>query len=143
MGKKYQFGFTVIVMDIDFFKHVNDTYGHPAGDEVLRQFTEKIAMNIRKEDTLSRYGGEEFAVLLHKTTEDYGRTIAEKLLNIIRSTGFQVDGHTIDITISIGLVQYSDDYENFDHMMKVADQALYKAKNNGRDQIFFGKVGTE
>lgn len=137
--KKYNFEFTMILMDIDCFKQINDTYGHPAGDDVLRQFAEIVTHNIRKEDTFSRYGGDEFAMLLHKTSQDSGYAIVEKLMNIVRDNRFNIEENSISITISIGLVQYSERFSNFDHMMKAADNALYEAKNNGRNQIVVSK----
>lgn len=135
VADKYMIDFSIILMDIDFFKAVNDKYGHPAGDSILRQLSDRISANIRKEDTFSRYGGEEFAVLLHKTSEKQGMAIAQKLLKLVEEEPFYYENHKINITISIGIVHYSGDYKDFDHMMKVADRALYQAKETGRNRI--------
>lgn len=127
--------YSIILFDIDYFKRVNDTYGHPAGDALLKQLARLISQNIRKTDLFSRYGGEEFAILLRKTSRKESEIIAEKLLNIVRDHTFMLDNNAVKITISIGMIQYSKNFSNFDEMMKLVDNALYDAKENGRDRI--------
>ncbi len=134
-ARNHVYCFTILLFDIDFFKKVNDKYGHPAGDALLIELTELIAKNIRKTDLFARYGGEEFAILLGNTGNNDGLSIAEKLLEKVRTSVFMIDGNPIRITVSIGLTEYSHDFSNFDDMMKAADNALYSAKENGRDQI--------
>lgn len=140
IARKYNYVFSIILMDIDFFKKVNDTYGHQVGDQLLQQLTERISENVRKEDTFSRYGGEEFAILLNRTTTGEAFTIANKLLSLIRDDPFIIESIPIQLTISIGLVQYEREFKDFDHIMKVADTALYCAKDNGRDRIVVGRL---
>lgn len=135
LASKYDFEFSLILFDIDFFKNVNDQFGHPIGDILLQQLTELITENIRKEDIFSRYGGEEFALLLRKTNKQTGYHIAEKLLHIIEGHSFIIEDHLINITVSIGISQFSKEYPGFDHMMKTADRALYQAKSLGRNQV--------
>lgn len=134
LAKKYHDTFTLILFDIDLFKHINDQYGHPAGDEVLRQLATLVKSNIREEDVCARYGGEEFALLVHKDQES-SVSIATKLLEVIRNQRFIVEEQVIQITVSIGITQYNERLKDFDHMMKIADKALYRAKSNGRNQI--------
>jgi diguanylate cyclase (GGDEF)-like protein len=133
--KKLDETFTLLIFDIDYFKRVNDQYGHPVGDKLLQELTALVMHHIRKEDTLSRYGGEEFAILLRNANHEIGYTIAEKLLFLIREHSFTIDGHDIQISVSIGVTSYTSELKDFDQMMKIADKALYKAKNNGRNQV--------
>ncbi len=134
-ARNHSYFFTIVLLDIDFFKNVNDKYGHPVGDVLLKELTELITNNIRKTDIFARYGGEEFAILLGNTNHDEGYAIAEKLLSIIKNHVFVIDGNQMSITVSMGLTQYTHDFDTFDEMMKTADNALYAAKENGRDQI--------
>lgn len=129
--------FSLIVFDIDYFKKVNDRYGHPVGDELLKQLSILVTSKIRKDDIFSRYGGEEFAILLKNTNSVQGRKIANELLEIIENEIFKVDEIEIQITISIGLIQYVKNIKEFNEMMKLADKALYSAKENGRNQVAF------
>ena len=140
MARKHDHEFTVLLLDIDFFKGVNDSYGHPAGDELLRQFTEAITRNIRETDSFYRYGGEEFVLILDRTRKVDAYRIAEKLLDIIRDMDFELVGNNIRITVSAGLVQYSDNFRDFDQMIMYADNALYKAKREGRDRIVVAEI---
>lgn len=135
LANKYHHDFTLIIFDIDHFKTINDRYGHPVGDVILQKLSELITKNTRKEDTFSRYGGEEFAILVRKVGRESGVVLAHKLMDIIRETDFYVEGQSIKVTVSMGVVQYTKDYNSFDHIMKAADNALYEAKHNGRNQI--------
>ena len=133
LAKEHNHVFTLILFDIDYFKRVNDQYGHPVGDQVLRKLAGLLHENMRAEDTISRYGGEEFAILVRRGGEN-GLTIANKLLEVISEEAFCIEGYEIHITVSIGVAKYSKDLKDFDHMMNRADNALYKAKDNGRNQ---------
>lgn len=135
LARKYGHEFTLIVFDIDYFKTVNDQYGHPAGDAVLIQLTDLIKKSMRKEDVFARYGGEEFAVITRKTTLATGQTIAQKLHKKIESYGFIVEKKVLSMTVSVGVVQYKTTYKDFDTMMRDADKALYVAKESGRNRI--------
>lgn len=135
LASKYDFDFTLLLFDIDFFKNINDQYGHPIGDVLLQLLTQLITEHIRKEDVFSRYGGEEFALLLRKTDQRTGCLIANKLLHFIENHKFNIEGYEIAITVSIGVSGFSKESPGFDHMMKTADRALYQAKSLGRNRV--------
>lgn len=129
-------GFSFLLFDIDYFKSINDAYGHPVGDSILIQLTELIQSNIRHQDILARYGGEEFAVILKDVTPEEGVQIAEKIRKKIELHPFVINQHlTAKLTISIGVVTFDSRYDSFDDMVITADKALYKAKENGRNQV--------
>ena len=134
--KKYDRDFTLALIDIDFFKRINDQYGHPAGDEILIQLTKLISSSIRQNDIFSRYGGEEFAIILKDTTQGYAFQIIDKLRIKIENHTFIVENNiSIKLTISAGMVQFSDAYASFDLMVRNVDNYLYQAKNGGRNKV--------
>ncbi len=133
-SERYNHPISLMVLDIDFFKKVNDTYGHTAGDEVLKKLSQILLENLRNTDVAARLGGEEFAVLLPETDKEDMLQIAERLLQHIRQTEIQVDGHVLSITSSIGVITINKDFQ-MKEMLERADAALYRAKENGRDQI--------
>ncbi len=135
LARKYKCDFSLIIFDLDNFKLINDQYGHPVGDIVLQKLSELIMSNTRDEDTFARYGGEEFAILLCKTNCEKAVAMADKLLHLVRETSFVIEESTINITISIGVAKFSDKYKDFDNMLKAVDQALYEAKNDGRNRV--------
>lgn len=135
LAHKYAYEFTLIQLDIDNFKSINDSYGHPVGDEILIQLTEIIRSHIRIEDTFSRHGGEEFAIIVRKTTSEEGLEVAEKIRHVIEKQVFRIDSIEVKLTVSIGVTQYAPEYNTFDEMMLVSDKALYEAKNNGRNCV--------
>jgi len=120
---------SVLVLDIDHFKHINDNYGHSKGDDVLRKFGQLITANFRSEDLVARYGGEEFVVIMANSNHDDAIEKAELLRTHIES--HLIEG--LKVTISIG-VACADSHSNFEHMFNQADTALYHAKENGRNQ---------
>jgi len=128
--KRYHKTFSILLIDIDLFKHVNDTYGHLIGDDVLKQIANIIKYNTRKVDTLGRWGGEEFMVICEETDEDGAYRLAE---NIRQS----VDKYRFDVihkkTISIGISEVGEDL-SIQECIKRADDALYYAKTNGRNR---------
>jgi len=132
-------GYAVFIVDIDHFKKVNDTYGHDTGDMVLIQFAEKLKESVRKDDVVSRFGGEEFIVVLKKVDETGATDIARKLHDHIQSTPFTITGNrTLKLTCSIGFIFYPPSgCDNlgisFEKMISIADSALYYAKNHGRN----------
>ncbi|MGL1890353.1 MAG: GGDEF domain-containing protein [Spirochaetaceae bacterium] len=133
--KKRDLQFTLILIDIDFFKDVNDSYGHPVGDEILVQLTELITTHIRRNDIFSRYGGEEFAIILKNTEESDNEKTATMLGEFVRDHDFIVsDGTVIKLTISLGVVTSSSKYSDFSSLVKLADKALYEAKERGRNR---------
>lgn len=137
----------LLMCDLDRFKQINDTYGHLAGDQILRDVADRIDKNIRRDDLLARYGGEEFALLIPEISKEDGVQIAEKLRELIASEPFEFDGTTIPVTISIGVAEVHEyfehkqlDADNDDNVdclefIQIADSRLYEAKEAGRNRV--------
>jgi two-component system cell cycle response regulator len=126
-----------LIMDIDFFKLVNDTHGHDIGDEVLREFARRIAANVRGIDLACRYGGEEFVVVMPDTDMAYAYAVAERLRKSIETTPIEISRAPgrIGITISIGIAESENDNDSAEDLLYRADQALYRAKKTGRNRV--------
>jgi diguanylate cyclase (GGDEF)-like protein len=132
--------FSILMVDVDFFKKVNDTYGHAAGDEVLRTLASILSSTVRKSDIVARYGGEEFILLLPDTDLTGAMRVAEKIRDAVRSKPVEIKGipSPIRITVSVGAAQFSPrSMETLDAVVERADSALYRAKQNGRDRVEF------
>jgi diguanylate cyclase (GGDEF)-like protein len=127
-------GLSLLALDIDHFKKVNDTYGHGVGDETLVRFVQACSSCLRAMDTLGRTGGEEFAVLLPETALANAREVAERMRAEVAECLINVDQGTFQITVSIGLAQLQED-ESFEALMARADLQLYEAKRAGRDRV--------
>lgn len=127
----------VMMMDIDYFKKVNDTYGHLVGDEVLREFSNRIQEAKRDDDLLCRYGGEEFVVILDSTQIDQANTIAERCRDNVRSRPFETSTGPIEVTVSIGVAELTKDDGKFgsSSLLERADGHLYRAKQSGRNRV--------
>ncbi len=123
-----------MMIDIDFFKKVNDTYGHAAGDEVLKTVAGIIKEQLRESDIPARYGGEEFAVLLPFTKIDEAQIVGERLRKAVESKVIHIENQDISVTISMGLAEYNK-VETGEVLFERADKALYEAKTNGRNQV--------
>jgi len=140
-SRRYQIHLGMVMFDIDFFKKVNDEYGHPAGDQVLKELGVIIADTVRRVDIAARYGGEEFALILPETNKKGIVTVCNKLLEIVGSHQFcksyDLGGKTMhQITVSIGAAYYPDEkYVTSARLLDDADKALYRAKQNGRNRI--------
>ncbi len=128
---------SLLMMDLDKFKLVNDTYGHTSGDEVLQEFARRISDDIRNIDLAARFGGEEFVVVMPDTNLEYARYVAERLCRSIAETPFVISGSDkpITVTVSIGLALAGDKYTSSSKLLVSADDALYQAKKNGRNQV--------
>jgi two-component system cell cycle response regulator len=128
---------TVLVLDIDYFKSVNDTHGHDAGDEVLREFSQRLKKSIRGIDLACRYGGEEFVVVMPETDMAVATMVAERLRRRIASEPFPISqgANAVEVTISIGLAARHSASDNAANILKRADQALYRAKRDGRNRV--------
>jgi two-component system cell cycle response regulator len=128
---------TVLVLDIDYFKSVNDTYGHDAGDDVLREFSQRLKKSIRGIDLACRYGGEEFVVVMPETDMAVATMVAERLRRRIASEPFPISqgSNAVEVTISIGLAAYASASDTAANILKRADQALYRAKRDGRNRV--------
>jgi diguanylate cyclase (GGDEF)-like protein len=122
----------VLMIDIDFFKPINDTHGHATGDEVLAQVARLLAATVRESDFVARYGGEEFLVLLPETTLAGARTVAEKLRDVVEASPHPVAGR---MTVSIGLAMAEQLTGDLAAVMAQADAALYEAKRTGRNRV--------
>ncbi|MBI4275000.1 MAG: PleD family two-component system response regulator, partial [Rhizobiales bacterium] len=127
----------VLILDIDYFKSINDTYGHESGDDVLREFAVRMRKSIRGIDLACRYGGEEFVIVMPETDMAVAATVAERLRRRIASEPFAVEqgGHTIEVTISIGIATLEGSEDNAAGILRRADQALYRAKRDGRNRV--------
>jgi diguanylate cyclase (GGDEF)-like protein len=121
-------------LDIDHFKSINDTYGHVVGDQVLQKLAGELREHIRHPDTIGRYGGEEFLVILPHSTVIAATEQAERLCRYIRSLVIPAGENNISLTISIGVAQFKIQREDWQTFLSRSDKALYQAKNNGRDQ---------
>jgi diguanylate cyclase (GGDEF)-like protein len=125
----------IMMIDIDFFKSINDRYGHPAGDKVLCALAEIAQKSIRPDDYFARYGGEEFCMLLTATTEKEAFELAERLRLAFAEFTLTLGKEHINVTVSIGVADSSDIGFEFLDLVKAADQALYRAKQRGRNQV--------
>lgn len=129
--------FSLMMLDIDYFKKVNDVYGHIIGDEILKYTVSHIKKEIRESDVFARYGGEEFIILLINTDAHEAADIAEKVRSSIENNTYVDEQNTISITISVGLSQFNDD-ESIQELIGRSDSALYKAKERGRNRVIVG-----
>ncbi len=132
---RHKASFAVLMADLDFFKQVNDTYGHEAGDATIKQLAQLFKTTLRDSDLIIRYGGEEFLILLRDTTPESALTTAEKVRAEVESLKIQIPGGSINKTISIGVANYPSDSTTFWQTVKFADVALYKAKETGRNRV--------
>ena len=141
IGKKYslfhEFGekMTLLMIDIDDFKKVNDTYGHPAGDAILKEVGKCILSSIREPDLGFRYGGEEFAVILPASDIPAGNVVAERMRALIEHYPFKIDQHVLKLTVSIGVASWPASAENIKDVISEADKALYEAKHGGKNRV--------
>lgn len=134
--KRYNSQFSLILIDIDFFKKFNDTYGHQAGDAVLRQVARTLKKNVRSTDVVCRYGGEEMSIILSNTDKDEAIITAQKICQAIASRPFKL-GNDLEknVTISLGVATYPQDGETPAELISHSDKGLYIAKENGRNQV--------
>ena len=126
---------SLIICDIDHFKNVNDTYGHVVGDRVLEAMSVKLKVSLRSGDFISRYGGEEFGVILLKTNLQGAIVVAENMRDAVETTVFNVEGNKMRITVSLGCAEATAD-DTPDSLIKKADKQLYQAKEAGRNIVF-------
>lgn len=134
--KRYQHPSSILLLDVDNFKAINDRYGHPAGDTILREIAALVKKELRICDRIGRWGGEEFIILLVETPIENGIAVGEKMRTAIEKMVITVDSHTINVTLSIGVASLDCEMDFLSSYKKV-DQALYLAKNNGRNRVEF------
>lgn len=137
--KRHQRPLSLIFIDIDRFKHINDRHGHLAGDRILRKVAERCQQVARAEDVFARYGGEEFICLLRETALGEARDLAERMRVAVGTRPFEfgkaTDPSTASVTISAGVAETTDDIEQPEQLLGRADERLYEAKKSGRDQV--------
>jgi two-component system cell cycle response regulator len=128
---------SLLMLDVDYFKAVNDTYGHEAGDRVLRELANRIRKHIRNVDLGFRIGGEEFVIVLPDTEADVALRVAERLRKAVSSRAFPLsDGKgALPVTISVGIASFASPSDTLETLLKRADEALYKAKRDGRNRV--------
>ncbi len=134
-AKRYQRALSLILFDIDFFKRINDTFGHVAGDNVLRHMALSVKPRLRREDILARTGGEEFGILLPEIALDGARTIAEKVRRIVETAQVKHEQQNVRWTISLGVAGLKGDEATPEDLYQAADQRLYEAKQGGRNRV--------
>ncbi len=139
LADRQQDRIAVLYMDLDRFKHTNDTLGHTIGDALLRAVADRLRDCVRTSDTVSRQGGDEFVVLLpHISDIQHADMIARKVLVAMRAP-YTIEGHKLHFTVSMGIAIYPDDGMDVDTLLKNADLAMYQAKDSGRDNVQFYK----
>ena len=132
---RYGRSLSLIMFDIDHFKQINDTYGHLAGDAVLKQLAQVIKAKIRREDIIGRYGGEEFGIILPEINKHNAIRTAEKIRRLVESTVFMFEDTLIPVTISLGVASLEDEPLTPEELIKRADSKLYEAKRSGRNRV--------
>ena len=134
-AKRYKRSFSLLVFDIDHFKHINDTFGHLAGDAILRQIGAVILGRLRRNDVVARIGGEEFALITPEVGLDGASELAGKINRLIRDTRFEFEGTRVEVTVSVGVAEWQAHYEGAGDLFKAADDKLFEAKRLGRNQV--------
>lgn len=134
-SRRHEHALSVVMFDIDYFKPVNDRYGHMAGDEVLRELVRRVTGSLREEDICGRYGGEEFTVILPNTDLPAAVVAAERLRGIVADKPVECSAGTVTVTITLGVAHLHPALDNHDILLDAADQALYRGKSQGRNRV--------
>jgi diguanylate cyclase (GGDEF)-like protein len=135
-AQRYGRPFSILLLDIDYFKRVNDTHGHLAGDQVLKKLAQLLKESVRTENSVCRYGGEEFAVVVPEFEAAPAREMAERLRDLVEHSSFAIDkGGAVNITVSVGVATYPQAARSAADLTQAADDALYAAKNGGRNRV--------
>lgn len=143
LHQRYGRTYSLVIFDIDHFKKINDTYGHQAGDEVIRQVSGVTRDCARDSDCVGRYGGEEFTVILPHTDKAGAEIFAERLRKQVEALAVTHEEHTIRFTISLGVAEIDKRYGDEVHWLEAADQALYQSKHGGRNQVSLAPALTD
>ena len=138
LAKREKSPLTIVMLDIDYFKKINDSHGHDAGDTILKKLVKIIKKEIRESDILVRLGGEEFLIVLASTSLKQGHELSERIRETVENEAFVYEKKRIPVTISMGIAQFNEVHDLHDFINK-ADQALYRAKENGRNQVIVAK----
>ncbi len=136
-SKRYNHLLSLLMIDLDNFKALNDRYGHTAGDHLLRYFSQLILETIRPSDIAARYGGEEFLIILPETTREEAQAVAERLRKRLSLYPFRIDSRKEDVqfTISVGISTFPEYSQSGDELITLADMALYQAKKEGKNRV--------
>lgn len=134
-AQRYRRELSLIMFDIDHFKRINDTYGHLAGDYVLKHLALVLRGRLRREDILARYGGEEFAIILPEIDNYNALQIGEKVRSIIERASFRFEDTDIPVTVSVGIASLAPDMQDTETFIRTSDAYLYQAKNSGRNRV--------
>jgi diguanylate cyclase (GGDEF)-like protein len=141
-ARRHNKALSLAIMDIDFFKKINDTHGHQAGDHVLKEVARIIRGSVRADDVVARFGGEEFALIMRETSRGKALVAAERIRKRIESTAFGFGDDRIPVTISIGVATWVDDeVATVEDFIRLADEFLYRAKRNGRNRTESAAAG--
>lgn len=142
LSRRYGREMSILMIDIDHFKYINDTYGHQTGDAVLREVSNLIKQRLRSTDILGRYGGEEFIAVLQETGQPGADIVALDLVRIVAAHEIQIgDGRQVRVTISAGYAAFPEDALQIESLIALADKGLYQAKHNGRNQVGYAGQG--
>ncbi|HIE08663.1 MAG TPA: sensor domain-containing diguanylate cyclase [Armatimonadetes bacterium] len=134
-AKRYNRPLSLVMMDIDDFKRLNDTYGHPEGDLVLKEIARILRRHARQEDVVARYGGEEFAIILLETGKEGAMIAADRLRRAVEGHKFALDGKKVDVTVSAGVASFPEDADTKRELIDKADEALLEAKRRGKNRV--------
>lgn len=137
-AQRYNNKLTLVMFDIDYFKKVNDTYGHQCGDYILKEVSNAALQTFRKTDMVFRFGGEEFVVILTETDTEQALIPLERFRKTIETLNLDYHGFPVNITVSIGACELTKDIKTKENLLEKADNALYEAKNTGRNQTVIG-----
>lgn len=135
ISRMFKLALSLLLVDIDYFKKINDTFGHQVGDFILIELAKLLKNSVRLTDIVARYGGEEFAVILAETKLNDAVIVAERLRKLVEATRFTMGKHNLNITISIGVASLDMKTKSPEQLIKRADMALYEAKKLGRNQV--------
>lgn len=134
-ARRHQQTFSLLMIDADGLKPTNDSYGHAAGDRLIQLIAESIKSTLRGSDSYGRHGGDEFVALLPDTDRGRAREAAERIRIRVANTSFDVDGHRIESTVSVGIATYPEDAIDLEDLKRIADNALYRAKSGGKNRV--------
>jgi diguanylate cyclase (GGDEF)-like protein len=135
-ARRYHHRFALLMLDIDYFKDVNDRYGHPCGDFILREVGRLLEDCVRNTDIVTRYGGDEMAIILLEVSKELAMEVSDKLRREVEKRSFVWRGASVKLTVSIGVAAALEPrIEDWNGLVNAADQALYEAKNGGRNRV--------
>ena len=134
-SNRYKHVFSILMIDADNLKSINDEFGHEAGNQQIITMANTINSCLRESDILGRYGGDEFIALLPETPRDHALEVGDRIRKAIENTAFDMEGHQISSTVSIGVASFPEDAANLDDLLQKADRAMYKSKKEGRNKI--------